>query len=390
MMIKTANIVGAGIGGLTAAIALAQRGVRVRVFEQAPELLEVGAGIQLSPNAMKVLIALGLREALKKVAFEPNSAVIKNGHSGKNYVSVPLKGTAALVFGAPYYHIHRADLQAILRNKATAEGVEIILNARVESYDRVGFSGVERADLSIGADGVGSVLSAQMNPDQPAQFAGQVAWRGAVLTKYLPAGLIPPDATVWTGLGKHIVTYYVRGGDLVNFVAVEEKTDWADTNWTSHGDLSELRDAFDGWHSTITTLLAANTQADIWALYDKPELEKWVDGSVVLLGDAAHPTLPFLAQGAAMAIEDAFVLAQCVVAKPKLNEALQIYAALRKPRATMLQSKARKNADLFHSRGSFGGLISRTKLSVARCLPSKLAMIPFNEIYSYDSPKSDF
>ncbi|MDB9857482.1 FAD-dependent monooxygenase [Amylibacter sp.] len=390
MMIRTANIVGAGIGGLTAAIALAQRGVHVRVFEQAPELLEVGAGIQLSPNAMKVLIALGLGEALHEVAFEPNSAVIKNGHSGKAYVSVPLKGIASRVFGAPYYHIHRADLQAVLQNKALEAGVEIALNARVESYDEAGFSCVERADLSVGADGVGSVLSAQMNPDQPVQFTGQIAWRGAVPTAHLPTGLVPPDATVWSGSGKHIVTYYVRGGDLVNFVAVEEKSNWADTSWTSQGDLSDLQNVFDGWHSTITMLLAASTQVNIWALYDKPELKKWVDGSVALLGDAGHPTLPFMAQGAAMAIEDAYILAQCVAVKSTLNEALRTYEILRKPRTKMLQSKARKNADLFHSRGSFGGLLSKAKLNVARCLPSKLAMFPFNDIYKYDATKIDF
>lgn len=390
MMIKTANIAGAGIGGLTAAIALAQRGVEVRVFEQAPEMLEVGAGIQLSPNAMKVLITLGLGDALQEVSFEPNFAVIKNGHTGKTYVSVSLIETATRVFGAPYYHIHRADLQAVLKNAALAIGVEIVLNTRVENYDVAGFSGVESADISIGADGVGSVLSAQMNPCAPVRFTGQVAWRGAVPTEQLPKGLIPPDATVWTGLGKHMVTYYVRGGELVNFVAVEEKTKLEDASWTSRGDLTELRDAFDGWNSTITTLLAADTETNIWALYDKPELQKWVDGSVVLLGDACHPTLPFLAQGAAMAIEDAYILGQCVAANSELNVALRNYEVLRKPRTTMLQRKARKNADLFHFRGPCAGLISRAKLNVARLLPTKLAMIPFNDIYSFDATKSDF
>lgn len=389
-MIKTANIVGAGIGGLTAAVALARRGIKVRVFEQAPELVEVGAGIQLSPNAMKVLIALGLGNALQEVAFEPKFAVIKNGQSGRTYVSVPLKDTAARVFGAPYYHVHRADLQNVLHNVVANLGVEINLNARVEGYDRAGFSGIKPADLSVCADGVSSSLSVQMNPRQPAQFKGQVAWRGAVPTAHLPAGLIPPDATVWTGSGKHIVTYYVRGGELVNFVAVEEKSNWAEMSWASRGDLTEFRDVFRGWHSRITTLLAASTGVNIWALYDKPELKNWVDGSLALLGDACHPTLPFMAQGAAMAIEDAYVLAQCVATRPELNDALGAYVALRKPRTTMLQNKARKNADLFHARGSFGGSISRAKLNIARCLPSRLAMIPFNGIYSYDATKIDF
>jgi salicylate hydroxylase len=384
-MIKTANIAGAGIGGLTAAIALAQRGVGVRVFEQAAELGEVGAGLQLSPNAMKVLRELGLVTVLRDVAFEPEFATIKDGKTAQDFVSVPLKEAAEARFGAPYLHVHRADLHQILLAEARRLGVDFELNTQLNGYDDAGFLGAVSADLNIAADGVRSCHATQMNKGQDPQFTGQVAWRGAVDADALPSGLISPNATVWTGLGKHIVTYYVRGGSLVNFVAVEERDSWTDPSWTQQGDIAELRAAFTGWHPTIETLLNAVEVANIWALYDKPVLDRWSDGSVVLLGDACHPTLPFLAQGAAMAIEDASVLALCLHEEPQVPDALRRYEMARKPRTAVLQKKARANADMFHNRGALGGVLSKAKLQVARRLPPTLAMKPFNGIYAYDA-----
>lgn len=386
-MVQTAHIAGAGIGGLTAAIALAQRGVAVRVFEQAAELGDVGAGLQLSPNAMKVMTALGLEDALRAVSFEPQNAVIKDGRTGRPFVRVPLQAQANLRFGAPYLHVHRADLHRVLQARAVELGVAFELGTRLEGYDADGFLGAPAADVSIAADGVRSVHADQMNPHQPLRFTGQVAWRGAVAAKDLPAGLISPDATVWTGLGKHLVTYYVRGGDLVNFVVAEERDNWTDAGWTQTGDITALRASFAGWHSTIETLLATAQQANIWALYDRPVLDRWSDGPVALLGDACHPTLPFVAQGAAMAIEDGYVLAACLDGATDVSRALKRYEMLRKPRTAMLQGKARANADLFHYRGSLGGLLSRAKLQVARRLPTKMAMKPFDGIYSYDATK---
>jgi salicylate hydroxylase len=386
-MIKTANIAGAGIGGLTAAIALAQQGVEVQLYEQAPALGEVGAGLQLSPNAVKVLTTLGLRDALNSVGFEPENAVIMNGRTSSKYVNVPLKSTSRDAYGAPYLHVHRSDLHGVLSNLAEQLHVQFRFNSRIEGYDNEGFLGDSTADLSIAADGVRSASSAQMNPHQPPRFTGQVAWRGTVPVEQVPKGLIPPDATVWVGPGKHIVTYFVRGGSLVNFVAVEERGSWTDPSWTAFGNVSDLQSSFAGWHPTIETLLSCVTEANIWALYDKPALDRWSDGPVVLLGDACHPTLPFLAQGAAMAIEDAYVLAKCVGADEGLSVALQTYEALRKPRTTMLQNKARANAEMFHLGGPMGGFLSKTKLNIARLLPTKLSMLPFNSIYGYDATK---
>lgn len=389
-MIETANIVGAGIGGLCAALALARNGVSVQVFEQAPEMAEVGAGLQLSPNAMKVLIALGLETELRSVSFEPENAVIRDGLSGRVNVSVPLRHAAVTQFGAPYLHIHRADLHRMLRNAAAQAGVTFQLGTRVEGYGAHGFNGLPAADVSIAADGVRSATSLQMNPKHPAQFTGQVAWRGAVPAADVPIGLIPADATVWAGPGKHVVTYYVRGGTLINFVAVEERDEWADAHWTTRGDIAQLRTVFSGWHSTVETLLGAATEANIWALYDKPELSRWSDGTVCLLGDACHPTLPFLAQGAAMAIEDSFVLSTCMKKSGDVRTALQRYEALRKPRTTMLQDKARKNAALFHQTGPLNGLIPKAKMTVAKHLPARLAMLPFKSIYDYDATGVDY
>lgn len=386
-MIKTANIAGAGLGGLTAAIALARRGVQVHIYEQSPVLGEVGAGIQLSPNAVKVLRALDVERSLQPFAFEPENAVIRNGANGAQFVSLPLKGAAEQKYGAPYLHIHRADLHHVLLDHATKLGVKITLDHTLSGYDENGFVDAAPADISIAADGVRSPNALQMNEHQPARFTGQVAWRGVIDAANLPPGTIPPDATVWTGNGQHIVTYYLRGGSLVNFVAVEERTDWQDASWTATGDVTVLRRVFSGWDTRIETLLSAVAEVNIWALYDKPELARWSDGPVVLLGDACHPTLPLLAQGAAMAMEDAYVLSSCLAKTTDVQSAFLQYEAARKPRTTLLQQKARGNADLFHKRGPFGGLVSTAKLNVARMLPARLAALPFDGIYAYDATK---
>ena len=385
-MVKTVNIAGAGIGGLTAAIALARRGISVAVYEQTAALSEVGAGLQLSPNAMQILRNLGLEDPLREFAFEPESAVIKDGTTSRTYVSVPVKDASETKFGAPYFHVHRADLHRVLCAESAHLGVSFQLGTRLENFSNSGFIGVPVADVSIAADGVRSAYAEAICPNQPARFTGQVAWRGTVPAGRLSEGLIPPDATVWTGVGKHLVTYYVRGGAILNFVVAEERDNWIDSDWNKAGDIDLLRSSFKDWHPTIVTLLEAAQEANIWALYDKPVLDRWSAGSVVLLGDACHPTLPFIAQGAAMAIEDAYVLAACLDGVNDVPRALKRYEMLRKPRTSMLQAKARKNADMFHYRGPLDGLLSKAKLQTARCLPSRLVMKQFDGIYAYDAP----
>lgn len=387
-MITTANIAGAGLGGLASALALSKIGVRVSVFEQALALTEVGAGIQLSPNAMHVARWLGIDDQIIRVGFEPEAALIRDYRTGKRYMNAPLTDMCQRRYGAPYIHIHRADLLMILTEAAVKAGVVIETGADVQGYDasrdRAAFllgEGLSAdADLLIGADGLGSKVREQMLGAEAPEFTGQVAWRGLIPAHILPDGLVAPGATVWAGPGRHFVTYYVRGGDLVNIVAVEERADWRDESWTHPGDPAALRTVFDGWHPDVTTLIDHLDQCFLWALFGRKPLPTWSDGPVALLGDACHPMLPFMAQGAAMAFEDAFVLAKCVEANPSLTSALQRYEDLRKPRATKIQAKARANADLFH----MNGLRAKASLHAASLLPARTALAPLDWIYGFD------
>lgn len=387
-MSSTANIVGAGLSGLAAAVALSSIGVTCRVFEKADALGEVGAGIQLSPNAMLALRALGLEAKVLDAGFKPQAAVIRDGRTGKIYLSASLAAECRRRYGAPYIHIHRADLHAILLAAATKAGAVIETDAPVAGYDATGprptlrlENGVNvQADLLIGADGVRSTIRSQISPSETPEFTGQVAWRGLIPTKDLPPGLIPPDATVWAGPGKHFVTYYVRGGDLVNFVAVEERTDWRGESWTEPGDKSALSAAFDGWRSEVTELIDRVDQCFLWALFDRRPLSRWSDGNVALIGDACHPMPPFMAQGAAMAMEDAYVLAKCLDADSDTPRALRHYENLRKPRTTKVLNRARANADLFHMEGPG----ARARLLAASFVPRRFALTPFDWIYGFD------
>ncbi len=385
-------IVGAGLGGLAVATALARRGARVTVYEQSQRLGEVGAGIQLSPNAMKALRAIGLDQVVEQVGFEPEYALMRHYATGRRYLNAPIKAQCRARYGAPYIHIHRADLHAALHKAAVAAGVVIELGQTITGYEEtearvaalLGDQVSAPADLLIGADGIRSVIRDQMlGPERPV-FTGQTAWRGVIPAERLPKGLIEPSATVWVGPDRHLVTYYLRGGALINFVAVEERSQWQTEGWSEPGNLADLRAAFDGWHSDVTTLLDAVDETFLWTLFGRDELPKWFDGRAVLLGDACHPTLPFMAQGAAMALEDAVVLARLLAASETLPLALARYEATRKPRTTYLQAMARHNADLFHLKGGFGGAINRIKLNVSSLLRGRAAIRPLDKVYGYD------
>lgn len=390
---KKIVIAGAGIGGLCAAIALAKRGFVVAVYEQSLQLGEVGAGLQLSPNAMHVLNALGLAAQVKAKAFCPKSAVMRHFQTGKAYFSVPLGDVAIQKYGIDYVHIHRADLHAVLRQACEALQVPIILGQGVQSYSQtsenlsIQFENGENldADLLIGADGIKSRLQACMLGQTAAQFTGQVAWRGVVAANKLPKGLIKPNANLWVGPGKHFVSYYLRGGDLVNFVAVQERDDWQKESWNEPGDINELRKTFTGWHPEVTELLAATESCFLWALFDRQPLSQWTDHNVALLGDACHPMLPFLAQGAAMAIEDSYALAHCLADQKCSHTALKIYQEMRMTRTSDIQLGARKNASLYH----MSSPLEQAKLAVLSGLASlglsdAVAANKLDSIYAYN------
>ena len=385
---KTQHIIvsGAGIGGLTAALSLAQAGHTVEVFEQSPELAEVGAGIQLSANGMRVLNHLNLMQAAAAVSFLPEAVEMRDWQSARLIASNPLGAKAQTRFGFPYCHIHRADLISVLRQAVTENPrIRLYLGVPIEGFQQsetqvtlVAKGQTRVADLLIGADGIHSRIREGLFGRQAPTFTGNVAWRGLVPIERLSKQLVRPVATVWWGPGKHFVHYYVRQGRLVNCVCVVEKSGWDTESWTARGELDELKADFGGWHETIQTLIENMDPQDCykWALFDRPVMPQWSQGRVTLLGDACHPTLPFIAQGAVMAIEDGAVLASCLQAEDTVEAALGRYENIRRKRTTLIQQGSRRNARVFH----LDGLQARLRNRAAKFASSRLT----DGIYSHD------
>ena len=355
-------IAGGGIGGVTTALACARQGFTVQVFEQSPEFTEVGAGIQLSPNCTRVLHDLGLESALRDIAFLPEGVEMRDWRSGRVLSARALGAAAVAQYGHPYYNVHRADFMKVLVQAALAEpGVQLHTNACVESVEQDA-GGVlaqingrsHRSAILVGADGIHSTVRAGMFGSAAPTFTGNVAWRMLVPAERLAPGMLRPVATAWWGPRKHFVHYFVRAGALVNCVCVVEERDWQVESWTQRGEHSELKDSFAGWNDTVQTLID-NADPDScykWALFDRPPMRQWGAGRVTLLGDACHPTLPFMAQGAAMAIEDGAVLARCLAAADgQPATALARYERLRRGRTARVQASSRRNAKVYHLSG---------------------------------------
>lgn len=355
-------IVGGGIGGLTCALALQQRGLRPRVLERASEISEIGAGLQISPNASSVLFALGLEGALRKDGCFPDGIHAHHWESGKSQTQVRF---ADLDYASPYIHLHRADLvgallAAVRANDPDAVQEGTLVQAVENGVDeaRVVMSNGEwlRAQWVIAADGIHSACRDYVcNAPAPPSFTGNVAWRGLIPVSDVPEHIRPPrDANIWMGPGAHVVMYYVRRYEQLNFVAVTERDNWQQESWTEKASLKDMLGDFAGWDPTLFQILA---QADPnacyrWALFDREPLADWYRGRVVLLGDAVHPMLPFVAQGAAQAIEDAWVLAEALARWQKAPqfEPAAWYQAQRAPRTDRIQRLARDNMKLFHER----------------------------------------
>lgn len=355
-----AVIAGGGIGGLTTALALIARGWQVELVEQAPEFSEVGAGLQLSPNAMKVMRALGLEAAIGERAFRPEALEMRLGESGRRVFSIPAGPAAERRWGAPYLHVHRRDLLDLLVAAVNARAPgSIRLSARLIGYRHMP-RGVQalleggetlEGDLLVGADGIHSAVRGQMiGPDRP-DFTGNLAWRAVVPIEALGSAAPPPTACVWAGRGRHAVTYRLRGGELANFVGVTENSRWHEESWTRQGTREEALADFKGWVPEVVRLIEAAQSHYRWALFDRKPLHRWSEGPVALIGDACHPTLPFLAQGAALAIEDAWVLArECNRLEADIPAALLAYYRTRIARASRMQAGARANMKRFHRR----------------------------------------
>lgn len=357
---RTALVVGGGIGGLTAALCLAGHGLRTTVFEQAAAFGEVGAGIQLSPNATRVLHRLGLAAQLRDAASVPAVAWVRHWRSGKVIAKTPLGQTISEEYGFPYYNVHRADLLRLLVAAASDAKVElrtgVALGELRQTDDIVTakFAGESRqGELLVGADGIHStVRDLCFAADRP-RYTGRVAWRALIPTQSAPANALQPAVTVWWGPREHFVHYPLRQGDVVNCVAVvAQKPPWPDESWSVAGTPQDLLHYFDGWHSDVRRLIAAMPPNACfkWALLRRRVARRWCSGRVALLGDACHPTLPFLAQGAALAIEDAAVLARCV-AEGAVTAGLRRYQRLRRRRAALVQAASRHHGAIFHMRG---------------------------------------
>jgi len=351
----TVGVVGGGVGGLSSALSLLHAGFDVHVYEQASALGEVGAGVQISPNASRVLHRLGLAEELARTGVKPLAWHQRRWDDGRTLLRSPLAEPLEATFGFPHYQIHRADLLAALAAAVPAERVHLghRLTGLADRGDRVQarFANGARAevDVLVGADGIHSRVRRELFGPQGPRFTGCVAYRGLVPAERLRDLALEVTAQVWMGPGRHFVHYFVSGRRLVNFVAVVERDTWTRESWTDRGDLADALAAFDGWHPQVRAILGAVDETFVWALFDRAPLERWSVGRVTLLGDACHAMLPFMAQGAAQAIEDGATLAACLAeAGSDIPGALRRYQRLRIPRTSRLQAMSAANKTRFH------------------------------------------
>ena len=352
-------IAGAGIGGLTAALALLRRGHDVTVLEQASELGELGAGLQFAADGSRILLALGLGAEMEKIVCEAEWKEVRVWSTGITRKLFDLGADSRERFGAPYWFVHRGDLYRVLREAVTALKSDAIrTGARVTGYrdqgDRVSAqlaSGTTIAcDILIGADGVHSTIRSQLFESPQANFSGLIAWRGLIDMDRLSADLRRPVGANWVSPHGHVVTYPLRSGKILNFVGIAEDATWRTESWSTTGTQEECAAYFPGWHASIQAMISAIDQPYKWALVGREPLARWSKGRVTLLGDACHPTLPFLAHGAIMALEDAMVLARCLdhfSAEPA--RALKRYEDLRIERTTRIVHGSAANATRFQN-----------------------------------------
>ncbi len=366
---RTIVIAGAGIGGLTAALALAARGFRIVVLEKAERLEEVGAGLQLSPNASRVLVALGLTERLKLRAVVPEAVSIMSARAGGELLRMPLGEAASARAGAPYWVVHRADLQSALAGAvADHPDIDLKLGATFEDVAPhakgltvVHRSGtIRRSDLAsalIGADGIWSTVRQHLFPEVQPRFSGLIAWRGTLDATQLPKDYTARRVQLWMGPNAHLVAYPIAGGRQINVVAVLPGT-WNRPGWSTPGDPLEVMDAFAAprWPASARMMLATVDSWRKWALFGVPDGCPWSKGPVALLGDSVHAMLPFAAQGAGMAIEDAAVLArhlgfEAAESTAGISAALTQYGRARQARVQRVQRTARQQGRIYHLSG---------------------------------------
>lgn len=385
------------MGGVAAALALNRAGWDVEVLEQADDLTEVGAGIQLSPNGVRVLEALDVMPALDALVYEPEILSLRRGSSGREIFSIPIRQIAERRWGARYLQVHRADMLAALQVTLESRVPKAFrLNAKATGYSQTESTATVHladgssldADLVVGADGIHSAIRAQMTgPDKP-RYTGNFAWRSVVPMDKL-GGLVPPKGgCVWAGEGKHVVTTRLRAGTLANFVGVVEQPDRTGESWSAEGSREQALKDFSGWHPIVRGLIENSENMFRWGLFDRPALRKWSDGRVVLLGDAAHAMLPSMAQGAVQAFEDAFVLARCLPDDRNVAAGCRAYFEARIARATRIQARSARNLSMFHRRGAVAQVGTFGPMWLAGRLAPGALLAPLDWIYGHDVTRS--
>jgi len=385
-------IAGGGIGGITAALALRRRGIEAILFEQADAFRQVGAGIQVSANAVRVLRGLDLADALGRVAVYPEARDYRAWDTGERLFWTPLGARAEARFGAPYYHVHRADLLNVLlsglgdaychlnarvtRFEQDADGVAVTL------ADGRAFAG----DVLIGADGIHSIVRAQLFGAEHPRYTGNVAWRGLLPAECVAHLGLERVTGVWIGPNRSIVQYYVASGRTFNWIGISRSAEPGRESWLAEGKIEDALADYAGWHSTIRAVIGATPRVLRQALYDREPLPDWRIGRVALLGDAAHPMLPFYAQGAAQSIEDAAVIAGCLAqAQRDPPAALARYVRLRQPRTAWMQGLSRREEELYQMTDAAAIATRNARMSKNR-VPESATFPPEQErLYGYDA-----
>jgi salicylate hydroxylase len=386
------GIIGGGIGGLALAAALRRHGFQARIFERAAAFSEIGAGIQMTPNAVRVMRALDLFDDLRAVSFTPQALVGRNWRNAREMFRTPLADECERLYGAPFLHVHRADLHAILARDLPADcatfgavctGVtQGPTTATAHFTDGTSYE----ADLIVGADGIHSPVRAALFGDQPPRFTGNMCWRATIPFATQPLDFVSPDTSFWMGPHGHVVTYYVQGGRAVNVVAILETASWVEESWNVLSSREELLAGFPGWHRNLIKLFSAADTVYKWGLFDRDPMPAWSVGRTTLLGDSAHPMLPFLSQGAAMAIEDAYVLAAALQAQPAdIPAALAQYEALRKPRTSRVQLESRERGRTYHLASPLALLKRDIAYRVRNLINPHKSGIKANWVYEYDA-----
>ncbi len=367
------TIAGGGVAGLSLAAALAGRGHEVKVAERAAEIREVGAGIQISPNGVRVLEALGLRDELSELAVQIERVRLIDGPTGRDVLTLDLSDATDM----PWFAVHRADLIELLKKAAIGAGATVETGSEVAPPPEG--KALEGDDLLIGADGLKSAVRARVEDASKAFFTRQVAWRAVVED----VEDREPEVRVFMGPKRHLVSYPLTN-DRRNIVAVEERVAWAEEGWSHSDHPGNVRGAFDGFKGPVKDWLARVDEVFLWGLFRHPVAHRWYSGRQVLIGDAAHPTLPFLAQGANLALEDAWVLARCLSEHP-LEEALARYQDAREDRCIRVTDAASRNARNYHLSFPPVRFAAHTALRVAGAVAPGRIRQSLDWIYKYDA-----